>query len=250
LKFDGDKAVEVEVNGEVQPGKVATLSDAVIPIEAGEIIGYTTRKAGDQASNYFHWEVFSAEDNLFEDLAKKCGIEGFDFSVLDLAGKDGVLGKDEAASLLGVQEITSYQGQWRVGGTAFRDYLADNFVRKPGTYAFSLVCRPPGNIRIRRGLTAGISAWCGKRKLKISVSDNQITITEPDKSGEGNTVLESFSSLCEKEYSVIGCKTLDRLSIEPPGGLTLDYYAEEGRELFVEQASIPGLFRNYSLSTS
>jgi hypothetical protein len=244
LRFDGDKAAEVAVNGAVQPGKVATLSDAVIPVEAGEVIGYTTGGAGGRGSNYFHWEVFTAEDNLFQELAGKCGIEGFNFRMLDLGGKDGVLEKDAAETFFGVP-FSSLLGQWKAGDEEFRDYLNGLFRQKPETYSFTLKFNMMNGIRVKDGLSAEISAYAGDEALKIRLDGTTFTVSEPAGGGGAVNAEVALSRLCEGQYTVNACKKLSRISVELPGGFSMNYYAEKRKELFVEQAGAEGVFRNY-----
>jgi hypothetical protein len=49
----------IYIDDAAQTGKVITLSEPVLLVEAGDVIGYTQSDSG--GTNYVHWEVFTTE---------------------------------------------------------------------------------------------------------------------------------------------------------------------------------------------
>jgi hypothetical protein len=104
-RIDAADMTNIRINGEGLGGRAITLTEAVLPVEAGEIIGYNRK--GEDGNNYIHWEVFTAERGLFEEMNRIGGEDLIRLKDINSQSADGVLAADELSDLFGAGLIES-----------------------------------------------------------------------------------------------------------------------------------------------
>jgi hypothetical protein len=242
----------ITINGIRQNEKVFTLSEPVLPVEAGEAIGYTSSPSNE--ANYIHWEVFSSEADLFGKVLNACDDKNIlKFVNISCEAEDGVFSVDEINKLFrsNVQEL--FFGQYWAGGVKnFEDILKDYYYSNPKVYTRKISVKTNNRNLINRNWEALLVAKSKGTVLKCIISNelfNKITVLPQPHTVRDNPCRLDMRKLIHPGYTLEMGLNVDSLQIIPSAEINYTLDCGNQKELFKEYAGKADMLRNALFSS-
>jgi N-acetyl-anhydromuramyl-L-alanine amidase AmpD len=234
-------------------GKVVTFSKPLLPVKAGERIGYTVSLSGE---NHIHWEVFTQEEGLLQNIMQQGNVRPHE---LPIATEDGVFSADELKRLFSERSFWFSQIIFKeirygslIDSKAFSDFIKDYYAASDKKYTGRIKLNLP-SLMYDSQATVRFEALSAGKQLLSSVTGSRITVFPSECVPQSNFVTNlRASDLAGNRYSIEATlqalAKIDELRITSPSQLQYIPAGLDQESFFAPFVTSTNMLRDYIFS--